>query len=256
MGTKRNLSFIIVLLFAIVAAAPVYAGERKSVEDENKSTENDFPRFRIGFEKTALRLATYGRRDGGGSSWTSFGGMVSLMPSEYAYPSLSLGYRLSDRIYIGSKVGMQFRREVTEWRGPDDEERVSNKYGNTYLDFSLSPHASYWFGKGAVRPFLTVEGLIGYGMNKSESDSGSNNGWKYSGFSLGAGAGGGVHIFVGEHVSLNVSLLGQYSFQKSKSETSNSYEDEDGSWQTSSYNQSSKTHSLELLGNLGISGWI
>lgn len=263
--TKQTImSMLFASVFATVLTANVHADETSAQKLSLVKQEDDFPRFQIGFEKEAVRLSAYKMTDGSDEESLRLGGGFHIMPNGYELPSVTLGYRITDRVFVGSKVEVDMYGSLD--KDIRDEDNGLDRSESKYLGLSVSPHLSYWFGSGTVRPFLkaeatfsTLTGESRYRMTESnESNEERHDRWKNKSTEWGVGGavGGGVHFFVGEHISLDVSLLGGYGFHKYKSRREYHYEGYDGDLDNQIDTSQPKFHHWELSGNLGISGWI
>ena len=188
-------------------------------------------RFRLGMEKTLLSaryVKTTDTEDG--IHYASRAGGIGLAGIGSGSTSLNLGYRITDRFTAGSRLG------VGGWHS-----RTADDNSFTDISIGILPYVELWFGEADIRPF--VVGLLEVQINLNNQAYGKNE-FDYAGYGFGGHVGGGVHIFVGDRISLDGVLTGGYIRTTERTE----WTDDTPSEVTS--------HQGELSGNLGISGWI
>ena len=103
-----------------------------------------------------------------------------------------VGYFIANNLAVGLEIPYSFSKEIDE----------DNSY--TTYSFSVVPFARYYFGKAKLKPYL--HGGIGPGWGKNKSVIFKSPDIEVSTNLLAYELGGGLGIFINEHVSLDLGL--------------------------------------------------
>ncbi len=175
-----------------IADAPsVYAGGRTIRVDLNLSLFN--------YTRTKWDVDT---DEGVSLSTVTFGPVPSLRLG------FGIGFSPNGHVFVGTRVLLGI--STLRWKEAGDS---SDEGGEHYLglDYALLPYLEYAFGDGKIKPFIAFEiGLDGTYERWAYENSGGGDESSESIYATNlalVGIGGGVHLFLGSSVSLDLWLL-------------------------------------------------
>jgi hypothetical protein len=184
---------------------------------------------------------------------------------------LGIAYSHKRHATVGLRLLLGFSSHKPTLKNKDGDEITymgdeltdgSYETSSSTFRYGILPYFEYAFGKGAVRPFLTIavglEGEKDKSMEKySNSDDDYYDKWETSAVTnmLGVGLGAGVHFFAGTRVSLDLWLCETFFFGNQVENEKESIEfDGDDDSNSDEYTNAVFMAQTDLF--LGLSAWL